>query len=57
MIEVNSEKDAAKTIKRFLKNREIKEFLHLGTALLQKEYRQQKKRMHEKSLIKVIYKN
>jgi GTP pyrophosphokinase len=41
-------------IKRFIKNREIKEFLHLGTALLQKEYRQQNKRMHEKSLIKVI---
>ena len=41
-------------IKRFIKNRETKEFLHLGTALLQKEYRQQNKRMHEKSLIKVI---
>ena len=41
-------------IRRFIKNRETKEFLHLGTALLQKEYRQQNKRMHEKSLIKVI---
>ncbi|MDC0228053.1 bifunctional (p)ppGpp synthetase/guanosine-3',5'-bis(diphosphate) 3'-pyrophosphohydrolase [Alphaproteobacteria bacterium] len=41
-------------IRRFIRNREIKEFLHLGTALLQKEYRQQNKRMHEKSLIKVI---
>ena len=29
---------------RFIRNREIKEFLHLGTALLQKEYRQQNKR-------------
>ena len=26
----------------------------MGTALLQKEYRQQNKRLHEKSLIKVI---
>jgi guanosine-3',5'-bis(diphosphate) 3'-pyrophosphohydrolase len=41
-------------IKRFIKNREIKEFSQMGTALLQKEYRQQKKRLHEKSLIKVI---
>ncbi len=45
---------AKSAIRRFIRNREIKEFLHLGTALLQKEYRQQKKRMHEKSLIKVI---
>ena len=43
-------------IRRFIKNRKTKEFLHLGTALLQKEYRQQNKRMHEKSLIKVINK-
>ena len=45
---------AKSAIKRFIRNREIKEFLQLGTALLQKEYRQQNKRMHEKSLIKVI---
>ncbi len=45
---------AKSAIRRFIRNREIKEFFHLGTALLQKEYRQQKKRMHEKSLIKVI---
>ncbi len=45
---------AKSAIRRFIRNREIKEFLHLGTALLQKEFRQQKKRMHEKSLIKVI---
>ncbi|MDC3072297.1 bifunctional (p)ppGpp synthetase/guanosine-3',5'-bis(diphosphate) 3'-pyrophosphohydrolase, partial [bacterium] len=45
---------AKSAIKRFIKKREIKEFLHLGTALLQKEFRQQNKRMHEKSLIKVI---
>ncbi len=45
---------AKSAIRRFIRNREIREFLHLGTALLQKEYRQQKKRMHEKSLIKVI---
>ena len=45
---------AKSAIRRFIRNREIKEFLHLGTALLQKEYRQQKKRMHEKSVIKVI---
>ena len=46
--------NAKSAIKRFIRNREIKEFLQLGTALLQKEYRQQNKRMHEKSLIKVI---
>ena len=40
--------------KKIHRSREIKEFLQLGTALLQKEYRQQNKRMHEKSLIKVI---
>ena len=45
---------AKSAIRRFIRNREIKEFLQLGTALLQKEYRQQNKRMHEKSLIKVI---
>ncbi len=45
---------AKSAIKRFIRNREIKEFLQLGTALLQKEYRQQNKRMHEKSLSKVI---
>ncbi len=47
---------AKSAIKRFIRNREIKEFLQLGTALLQKEYRQQNKRMHEKSLIRVINK-
>ena len=45
---------AKSAIRRFIRNREIKEFLQLGTALLQKEYRQQNKRMHEKSLGKVI---
>ena len=45
---------AKSAIRRFIRNREIKEFLQLGTALLQKEYRQQNKRMHEKSLSKVI---
>ncbi len=45
---------AKSAIKRFIRHREIKEFLQLGTALLQKEFRQQNKRMHEKSLIKVI---
>ena len=45
---------AKSAIRRFTRSREIKEFLQLGTALLQKEYRQQNKRMHEKSLIKVI---
>ena len=41
-------------IKRFIKNREIKEFSQMGTALLQKEFRQQNKKLHEKSLIKVM---
>ena len=41
-------------IKRFIKNREIKEFSQMGTALLQKEFRQQNKTLHEKSLIKVM---
>ena len=45
---------AKSAIKRFIRNQEIKEFLQLGTALLQKEYRQQNKRMHEKSLSRVI---
>jgi len=35
-------------IKRFIKNREIKEFSQMGTALLQKEYRQQKKSFTKK---------
>ena len=47
---------AKSAIKRFIRNREIKEFFQLGTALLQKEYRQQNKRMHEKSLLRVINK-
>ena len=42
-------------IRRFIRSREIKEFSQMGTALLQKEYRQQKKKLHEKSLIKVIH--
>ncbi len=41
-------------IRRFIRHRETKEFSQMGIALLQKEYRQQNKRLHEKSLIKVI---
>ena len=41
-------------IKKFIRHREMREFSQMGIALLQKEYRQQNKRLHEKSLIKVI---
>ena len=45
---------AKSAIRRFIRIRETKEFLQLGTALLQKEYRQQNKRMHATSLGKII---
>ena len=45
---------AKSAIRRFIRIRERKEFLQLGTALLQKEYRQQNKRMHATSLGKII---
>ena len=45
---------AKSAIKRFIRIRETKEFLQLGTALLQKEYRQQNKRMNATSLGKII---
>jgi len=41
-------------IRKFIRHREIKEFSQMGIALLQKEYRQQNRRLQEKSLIKVI---
>ena len=45
---------AKSAIRRFIRIRETKEFLQLGTALLQKEYRQQNKRMNATSLGKII---
>ena len=45
---------AKSAIRRFIRIRERKEFLQLGTALLQKEYRQQNKRMNATSLGKII---
>ena len=45
---------AKSAIRRFIRIRETKEFLQLGTALLQKEYRQQNKKMHATNLSKVI---
>jgi GTP pyrophosphokinase len=44
---------AKSAIRRFIRIRETKEFLQLGTALLQKEYRQQNKRMNATSLGKI----
>ncbi|MDA9170899.1 bifunctional (p)ppGpp synthetase/guanosine-3',5'-bis(diphosphate) 3'-pyrophosphohydrolase [Alphaproteobacteria bacterium] len=41
-------------IRKFIRHREIKEFSQMGIALLQKEYRQQNRKLQEKSLIKVI---
>ena len=45
---------AKSAIRRFIRARETKEFFQLGTALLQKEFRQRNKKMHETSLGKVI---
>jgi len=45
---------AKSAIRRFIRIRETKEFLQLGTALLQKEYRQQNKRINATSLGKII---
>jgi GTP pyrophosphokinase len=45
---------AKSAIRRFIRIRETKEFLQLGTALLQKEYRQQNKRMNATNLGKII---
>ena len=45
---------AKSAIRRFIRAREAKEFFQLGTALLQKEFRQRNKKLHETSLGKVI---
>ena len=42
------------SIRRFIRKREISEFIQLGTALLRKEFRQQNKKLNVKSLRKVI---
>ena len=45
---------AKASIRRFVRKREILEFIQLGTALLRKEFRQQNKKLNVKNLRKVI---